>query len=168
MDARILLILPCNGGVRFGDYGLGSNWRIVYSWLSDYIGSGLVELAAVDSCKPGLVYRGEEYKYRGCDTIPYWDRLYSKDPHRFHMLVEGLRRDIAEAALKYRAIVSYVNVKAYRLALEEASKLAGVPLVNAGPSLLSPLSFRSKSSLRKLRQVVEGLSRQATRSSVFH
>jgi hypothetical protein len=168
LSARILLVLPCNGGVRLGDYRLGSNWRLVYSWLGDYIDSGIVQLAAVDSCKPGLVYSGEEHVYRGCDVTPYWDRLYSRDPYRLQLLVERLAGDLSEAATRYRAIVYYVNVKAYRLALEEASKLAGVPLVGAGPPSMSPLSFRSRRSLLRLRRLVEDLSRRSLRAPTLY
>ncbi|MCE4612817.1 MAG: hypothetical protein F7C07_03165 [Desulfurococcales archaeon] len=162
MAVRILLVLPCNRWVRLGNYGLGDGWRLVYKWLRDYVDSGLVDLAAVDSCKPGLVYWGEEDKLRWCDTLPYWDRLYSKDPFRLSLLVEALKGDLSSALPKYSAIAYYVNVRAYRVALEEASKSLGIWLYDAGPPSLSPLSFRSRQNLSRLRNligVLHGLAR---------
>ena len=159
MGARVLLVLPCNRWVRLGDYGLGDGWRLVYRWLRDYVDSGLVDLAAVDSCKPGLVYRGEEGGLRWCDTLPYWDRLYSREPYRLSLLISSLRDDLASAASRYMAIAYYVNVKAYREALEAASKSLGIRLYNAGPPSLSPLSFRSRRSLSRLRSLVESLQK---------
>ncbi len=156
--ARILLLLPCNGGVRLGDYNLGDNWRIVKRWIWDLTGSGIVDVAAVDSCKPGIVYEGEEHDYIWCDIRPLWHELYARQSWRMKRLIEGVKRDLAEAATRYRAIAAYLNVRAYRMAIEAASKSIGVRVHFLGPERLSPLSFRSHRSLEALREGLEKLA----------
>ncbi len=157
--ARILLLLPCNPGVRLGDYMLGGNWRIVWRWIGDLVGSGIVDLASVDSCKPGIIYRGEEGGYRWCDVRPLWHELYARQPWRLEMLVRGLAEDLRDASLRYRAITAYINVKAYRTGLLEASRRTGVGVILLGPDRLSPLSYRSSRNLARLRR---GLIRVAS------
>jgi hypothetical protein len=56
----VLLVLPCNPCVRLGDYSLCPNWRIVLKHVRPLVESGALDLAAVDSCKPGIVLWGEE------------------------------------------------------------------------------------------------------------
>jgi hypothetical protein len=136
-----LLILPCNKCVRLGDYSLCPNWRIVLKHVRPLVESGALDLAAVDSCKPGIVLWGEEGGLRWCDRNPRWDRLYGGDPVRLELLAEAVARDLGWLALRYDAIAFYVNVKAYRLALKMASEATGVGLADLGPPKPNPLSY---------------------------
>ncbi len=141
MTRRMLLILPCNGCVRLGDYSLCPNWRIVLKHVGHLVHSGILDLAAVDSCKPGVVLWGEERDLRWCDRNPRWDRGYAGDPVKLELLVWAVARDLRWLALEYSVIAFYVNVKAYRLALQKASEITGVKLVDLGPPKLNPLSY---------------------------
>lgn len=149
---RVLLLLPCNRCVRLGDYSLCDGWRRVKDHIGDLVSAGLVDLGAVDSCKPGVVLHGEEIRYSWCDVAPYWDRIYARDLKRLEVLVEALTRDLKELSLRYTAIAAYINVKAYRLAVLEASRRSGIHVVDLSPPLMSPLSFRSRSNLEGLRR----------------
>lgn len=157
---RVLLLVPCNSWVRAGDYTLGDNWRTVHRAVGDLVQAGIVDVAAVDSCKPGIVYRGEEYRYTWCDLRPLWHELYKRQPWRLEALTRGLEEDLRAAALRYGAIAGYINVKAYRLALLEAARRTGVQVRILGPQSLSPLSFRSRRSLQRLRRGLEELARE--------
>ncbi len=154
LDRRILLLLPCNGGVRYGDYMLGGNWRIVYRYLRDLVDSGVVALASVDSCKPGVVLRGEEHNYIWCDIRPYWDRLYSRQPWRLELLIQAVLNDLKELSIKYTDIIYYINVKSYKIAVREAVSRLKINAVDAGPPIFSPLSFRAKRNLQRLRNII--------------
>jgi hypothetical protein len=103
--------------------------------------SGVLDLAAVDSCKPGIVLWGEEGGLRWCDRSPRWDRSYGGDPARLELLAQAVAWDLRWLALEYRVIAFYVNVKAYRLALQKASEMTGVELLDLGPPKLNPLSY---------------------------
>jgi hypothetical protein len=138
---EVLLILPCNPCVRLGDYSLCPNWRAVLKHVRPLVESGALDLAAVDSCKPGIVLWGEEGGLRWCDRNPRWDRLYGRDPVRLELLAEAVARDLRWLALRYRVVAFYVNVKAYRLALKMASEATGVELADLGPPRPSPLSY---------------------------
>jgi hypothetical protein len=138
---EVLLILPCNPCVRLGDYSLCQNWRVVLKHVRLFVESKILDLAAVDSCKPGVVLWGEEGGLRWCDRNPRWDRLYGGDPVRLELLAEAVARDLRWLALRYDAIAFYVNVKAYRLALQKASEMTGVELLDLGPPRPSPLSY---------------------------
>ncbi|MEM1927516.1 MAG: hypothetical protein QXS85_02090 [Acidilobaceae archaeon] len=148
---RVLLLLPCNKCVRLGDYALCDSWRRVLASVGDLVSAGLLELAAIDSCKPGVVVYGEELSYSWCDIEPYWGRTYGGDGSRFEILVDAIARDLRELSLEYRAIVAYLNVKAYKLAVLEASRRTGVTVFDLSPPRMSPLSFRSRRSLERLR-----------------
>jgi hypothetical protein len=136
-----LLILPCNRCVRLGDYSLCQNWRVVFKHVGFLVESGALGLAAIDSCKPGIVLWGEERNLTWCDINPRWDKLYGRDPDRLELLVQAIARDLRELSLRYKTIAYYVNVKAYRLALEAASKRMGVELLDLGPPKPNPLSY---------------------------
>jgi len=136
-----LLVLPCNSCVRLGDYSLCQNWRVVLKHVRLFVESKILDLAAVDSCKPGVVLWGEEGGLRWCDRNPRWDRLYGGDPVRLELLAEAVARDLRWLAPRYKVIAFYVNVKAYRLALKKASEETGVELLDLGPPKPSPLSY---------------------------
>jgi hypothetical protein len=141
MTRRMLLILPCNKCVRLGDYSLCPNWRVVLKHVRPLVESGALDLAAVDSCKPGIVLWGEEGGLRWCDRSPRWDRGYGRDPVRLELLAWAVAWDLRWLALEYEITAFYVNVKAYRLALQKASEITGVELLDLGPPKLSPLSY---------------------------
>jgi len=141
MTRRMLIILPCNKCVRLGDYSLCPNWRVVLKHIRPLVESGVLDLAAVDSCKPGIVLWGEEGGLRWCDRSPRWDRGYGGDPARLELLAQAVAWDLRRLALEYRVIAFYVNVKAYKLALQKASEMTGVELVDLGPPKLNPLSY---------------------------
>ena len=103
--------------------------------------SGALDLAAVDSCKPGIVLWGEEGGLRWCDRSPRWDRGYGRDPVRLELLAWAVAWDLRWLVLEYEIIAFYVNVKAYRLALQKASEITGVELLDLGPPKLNPLSY---------------------------
>jgi hypothetical protein len=136
---KTLLILPCNKCVRLGDYSLCQNWRVVLKHVRQFVESGTLDLAAVDSCKPGIVLWGEEHDLRWCDRNPRWDRGYGRDPVRLELLARAVAWDLRWLALRYKVIAFYVNVKAYRLALKMAS--TGVELLDLGPPKPNPLSY---------------------------
>ena len=144
--------MSCNGGVRLGSYMLGRNWRLVYDYVWDLVEAGLLRLAAVDSCKPGLVYWGEESSLSWCDLSPRWDRFYSRNPWRLEALVKELAKDLLAASITHNFIASYVEVKAYRVALSAASEAAGIELVYLGPPRPSPLSLASRKNRAALRR----------------
>jgi hypothetical protein len=137
----VLLVLPCNPCVRLGDYSLCPNWRVVLKHVRPMVESGALDLATVDSCKPGIVLWGEEGDLRWCDRNPRWDRLYARDPVRLELLANNVARDLRELSVRYKTMAFYVNVKAYRLALKMASEATGVELADLGPPRLSPLSY---------------------------
>jgi hypothetical protein len=141
MGSKTLLILPCNACVRLGDYSLCPNWKIVLKHVRALVEAGALDLAAVDSCKPGIVLWGEETGLRWCDLNPRWDRLYGRDPVRLDLLAQAVARDLRELSLRYKAIAFYVNVKAYRLALKKATEITGVELLDLGPPKPNPLSY---------------------------
>jgi hypothetical protein len=141
MTRRMLLILPCNKCVRLGDYSLCPNWRVVLKHVRPLVESGALDLAAVDSCKPGIVLWGEEGGLRWCDRSPRWDRGYGRDPVRLELLAQAVAWDLRRLVLEYEIIAFYVNVKAYRLALQKASEITGVELLDLGPPKLNPLSY---------------------------
>jgi hypothetical protein len=152
MGFKTLLILPCNKCVRLGDYSLCPNWRIVLKHVGALVRAGAVDLAAIDSCKPGIVLWGEEHSLRWCDANPRWDKLYSRDPARLELLIDGVARDLRELSARYKTIAFYVNVKAYRLALKKASEITGVELLDLGPPKPNPLSYNKHA--RELPKVI--------------
>jgi len=105
------------------------------------VGAGALDLASIDSCKPGVVLWGEEGDLRWCGRSPRWDRVYGGDPARLELLARAVARDLMWLALEYRVVAFYVNVKAYRLALKKASEMTGVELVDLGPP--SPTPYRT-------------------------
>ncbi len=117
------------------------NWRVVLKHVRPLVESGALDLAAVDSCKPGIVLWGEEGGLRWCDRSPRWDRGYGRDPVRLELLAWAVAWDLRWLVLEYEIIAFYVNVKAYRLALQKASEITGVELLDLGPPKLSPLSY---------------------------
>lgn len=155
MPGWAALLLPCSGTLRLRDYSLSRTWRVVLGDNWDLVSSGLVEVYAVDSCKPGLVQWGDEYRFSWCDLKPYWD-YYRVRPWRFDALVEGLRRDLRElAARQPRAIVTYIHVKAYRLALDKAlGELPWPPVVRVDPDRSTVLGFMSRRSRERLRSAL--------------
>jgi hypothetical protein len=165
MVVRALLILPCNKCIKRGDYSLCRNWRIVLRYVRPFIEAGTLYLAAVEGCKPGILLWGEERAYTHCDTYPSWDRVYARDPARLERLIAGVARDLKELSTRYDVIAHYVNVKAYKLALQKAGEITGVKLVDFGPPKLSPLSYskHAKELPKRLEQLTPkpsvGLSR---------
>jgi hypothetical protein len=137
----------------------------VLKYVRPFIESGTLYLAAVEGCKPGILLWGEERAYTHCDTYPSWDRVYARDPARLERLIAGVARDLKELSTQYDVIAHYVNVKAYKLALQKASEITGVKLVDFGPPKLSPLSYskHARELPRKLEQLIPkpsvGLSR---------
>jgi hypothetical protein len=124
-----------------------------------FVESKILDLAAVDSCKPGVVLRGEEGGLRWCDRSPRWDRVYGRDPVRLELLAEAVARDLRWLAPRYGAVAFYVNVKAYRLALKMASEAAGVELADLGPPKPNPLSYNKHA--RELPVALQGLMEEA-------
>lgn len=133
---------------------LSRNWKLVYDYIWDLVDAGKVYLAAVDSCKPGIVYWGSEGDFRWCDVNPRWDTLYSKDPWRLEVLVRALEKDLKEAWTVFGLIASYVEVKAYRVALSRASKASGVKVLHLGPPKPTPLSLSSRVNRARLRRAL--------------
>ena len=133
---------------------LGRNWKLVYDYIWDLVEAGRVHLAAVDSCKPGLVYWGSEGGFRWCDVNPRWGSLYSRDPWRLEVLARALEGDLKEAWARFGLIASYVEVKAYRLALRMASRASGVEVLDLGPPMPTPLSVSSRANRARLRRAL--------------
>lgn len=158
MAGKVLLILPCNPCVRLGDYSLCDNWRMVVRYLWDLVLAGKVVLAAVDSCKPGIVERGSERELVWCDRRPYWGRLYDGDSVTLDILTRAVTEDMRWLKARYDMLVYYVNVRAYHKALLEASKTLGlrqgVDYLDLTPGY-NPLRYRKRENLRKLRIVIE-------------
>ncbi len=144
---EILLILPCNPCVKLGDYSLCPNWRTVLRNVGHLVLAGLLDIAAVDSCKPGLVLWGDERSLRWCDRSPRWGKLYGRIPELLELLVDGIVRDLIELKTHYKVIAFYVNVKAYRIALKQASSRAKVELLDLGPPEMNPLSYNKYAKL---------------------
>ncbi len=105
------------------------------------VSAGLLDLAAVDSCKPGIVLWGEEGSLRWCDRNPRWDKIYGRDPLRLELLTLNVAQDLLWLSTRYKLIAIYVNVKAYKLALQNASRAIGVDIVDLGPPRLSPIHY---------------------------
>jgi len=152
---ELLLILPCNPCVRLGDYSLCENWRVVLRYVGDLVSSGMLKLAAIDSCKPGLVPWGSEGEFRWCDRSPYWSKSYGRSPELLELLEEAVQRDLVVYRARYKLLIYYVNVKAYHRALLNASTRLGfkpaVDYIDVSPNY-NPLSYRSKESLTRLRE----------------
>ena len=165
MTRPLLLILPCNGCVRLGDYSLCSNWRLIIRDNRDLINAGILRLAAIDSCKPGIVPWGEEHRLRHCDLHPSYTLYYNREPWRLEILVDSVIRDIKELATKHDWIIHYINVKAYKHALREAKRKIGTPpIIDAGPPHPTPLSYRSRRNRGRLRRI---LIRLAVKSNLL-
>ena len=141
--ACLLLILPCNGGAFHGDYSLASGWKLIKKSLARFISEGIVDLAAIDCINnAGIVLEGEEkYVVKGGDKYPSW-QYFKKNPEEIDLLAKKVASQLPILKSRYDYIVAYVNVKAYRLALEKASNLSNVP-VHFINLRFSPLSFRS-------------------------
>ncbi len=152
---RLLLILPCNKCVGMGDYSLCPNWRIILSSIYNYVEYGLLDLAAIDSCKPGIVLWGEEREYMWCDLQPSYLLYYSREKWRLDILKTSVLRDVGKLAPYYKRILYYVNVKAYREALDYAAEHYNDFLYWVGPSRLSPLSYRSRRERERLVNAIE-------------
>ncbi len=66
--------------------------------------------------------------------------------------------DLRDLVSRYRYIVYYVNVKAYREVLDKArEKINTDRIIFAGPSRLDPLSYRSRRERAKLRGIIDRL-----------
>ncbi|MCE4608999.1 MAG: hypothetical protein F7C36_01285 [Desulfurococcales archaeon] len=156
--ARILLILPCNQCVKYGDYSLCPNWRIILRDIWEYVDYGIIDLAAIDSCKPGIVPWGEERDLTWCDIYPSYLLYYHREPWRRGILFNHVYSDLRDLVSRYRYIVYYVNVKAYREVLDKArEKINTDRIIFAGPSRLDPLSYRSRRERAKLRGIIDRL-----------
>ncbi|MCE4624624.1 MAG: hypothetical protein F7C35_01995 [Desulfurococcales archaeon] len=159
MVSKVLLVLPCNPCVRLGDYSLCSNWRVVLSTVGDLVEAGAVDMAAIDSCKPGIVPWGEEGAYRHCDIRPTTDLYYRREPWRREILLRSVVEDLKGLLTSYRSIVYYVNVKAYREALDKAAHIIGSPpVISAGPPRVSLPSYRSRRNRERLREILLSLA----------
>jgi len=146
----ILLILPCSSTAPLGDYKLSSSWRLICKHIQPW--RDRVKLAGVECINNyGLLLEDEAWKVKGHDLYPSW-AWFKRNPERLEALKNALSKQLQELNGRFQAIIAYVNVKAYCLALEEASKEAGVPIhfVEVG---FSPLSFRK--NLPLLIQVIE-------------
>jgi hypothetical protein len=143
--------------VRLGDYSLCDNWRVVLRYIGDLVSSGHVTLAAVDSCKPGIVLWGEERRLTWCDRSPRWDKTYGRDSARLELLTETVRWDLVELLARFKPLVYYVNVKAYHQALLGASRrlglLEGRDYLDLTPGY-NPLAYRSSRNLGRLRETI--------------
>lgn len=154
----VLLVLPCNPCVRLGNYMQCQSWRVVWAGLWDLISAGLVSLAAVDSCKPGIVPWGEERGLAWCDVRPYADLYYRREPWRLEALSAAVKRDLAQLLQTHDYVVHYLNVKAYKHAMLAAGEALGVDrIVDAGPRMPTVPSYRSRASRQKLRETLEKL-----------
>jgi len=151
---QTLLILPCNPCVRLGNYMLCSNWRIIWRDIWDLYLSGKLYLAAIDSCKPGIVLWGEEHRLTHCDIQPSSTLYYKREPWRLDILKQAVLQDTRNLLTAYQHIIYYVNVKAYREALDHtAKKLPN--LKSASPPMNTIPSYRSRRNREKLRQLLE-------------
>lgn len=137
---RVLLILPCNQCIRLGDFSVCSTWRRVIRSVGDLIAAGVVELAAMEICKPGILIHGEERWYTACNIYPSWER-FKRSPYLLDVLVDGVARDLRWLAARYDAIAYYINVKAFRIAIERASREVGVEVVDLGPPEANLIAF---------------------------
>lgn len=123
------------------------------------MGAGLVSLAAIDTCKPGIVLWGDEEELRWCDKYPSSELYYKREPWMLPILKQAVLRDMRELAARYHSIVYYVNVKAYREALKNSETVLGSPpIFDAGPPQANPLSYRSSRNRDKLRRLLLDLS----------
>ncbi len=153
---KILLLLPCNSGAEKGDYMLGSNWKLIYGDLKDLVDEGAVDIAAVDCINnAGIVLRGEEYRVRGGNVYPSWERFKS-NPQLLKDLTEAVASRLRELSPRYDGIVAYLNVRAYRLAVEMGARRAGVD-VRIIDLPFNPLGYRSKKKRAELRRAIEGM-----------
>ncbi len=135
------------------------NWKIIFKDICFLIRSNIVSLAAIDSCKPGIVLFGEEHRLIWCDVYPSYLLYYRDQPWRLDILKENVVRDLKEYLNYYDYIVYYVNVKAYREALDYAKAVIGSNrLIHGGPSKLNPLSYRSKRERENLLNIILSLS----------
>lgn len=150
----VLLLLPCNSGVKHGDYMRGQSWKLIYKDLKDLVDSGRVVLGAVECIRnKGIVLHGEEKELVGEDMYPSWD-YFKRNPERLDALTEAIARRLIELKGQFSGIVVYLNVKAYRIAVERAVEMSGVnveimdiPLTQGG--------FRSERNRKILRETIE-------------
>ncbi len=133
---------------------LGSNWRLIYKDLNDLVDSGKVDMAAVDCINnAGIVLRGEEDRVKGGNVYPSWDR-FKENPQLLEDLIEAVASRLKELSYRYDGIVAYINIKAYRLAVERGAKIAGVN-VKIVDLPFNPLGYRSRRKRAELRKVIE-------------
>ncbi len=133
------------------------NWRLVWRVVWDLYLAGHLYLAAIDSCKPGIVLWGEERRLRWCNVYPSSDLYYRREPWRREILYRRVLEDLRELSRFYGRIVYYVNVKAYREALRRASRRLPGLLVEAGPSRDSVPSYNSRVERARLRETLLAL-----------
>ena len=139
--AKVLLILPCNGMARVGDYRLGRGWRAVLKAIRPWRERGVVELAAVECIDMlGLVHEDEAYLVKGKEEYPAWSD-FRRSPEKLLMLKEAVKKRLRELAPRYDYIVAHVNVRAYYLALKEASEELGIPVRFTNIERFSPMAF---------------------------
>ena len=152
---KILVILPCNKMAGAGDYRLGKSWRAVLKAIKPWRDRGLVELAAVECIDMlGLVHEDEAYLVKGRDEYPAWS-FYKRHPEELAKLKEAVKKRLVELAPRYEHLVAHVNVKAYYLALKEASKELGVPIHFTELERFSPMSFYK--GIKQLREILSEL-----------
>ena len=159
--APVLLVLPCNPCVRLGNYMLCPSWRVVWATVWDLVQAGIVSLAAVDSCKPGIVPWGHEASLTWCDTRPDASLYYKRQPWRLEILAPAVERDAAALLQTHKYIVHYINVKAYKHALNKAAQnLDAGRIIDAGPPRPTIPSYRSHKSRSTLRKTILKLVKQ--------
>ncbi|RLG90506.1 MAG: hypothetical protein DRO36_05995 [Candidatus Hecatellales archaeon] len=151
---KILLILPCSSTAYLGDYRLAPSWKLILKHIQPW--RSQVKLAAVECINNyGLLLEDEAWKVKGYDIYPSWD-WFKRNPERLEALKNTLAKQLQELDGRFQAIIAYVNVKAYRLALEQAAKEANIHIdfIDCG---FSPLSFRKNihKLTKKLQQIFQ-------------
>lgn len=136
---KILLILPCNQGAKFGNYKLGRNWRLVLKHIRPWREKALVDLAAADCIRNlGIVGEWENEKTRDFDVYPSW-RAFNRE--KLAQLKEAMKGWLKKNAREYKHILVYINVRAYYMALEAASREAGINVEFIRLTQFSPMAF---------------------------
>lgn len=148
---KILLILPCATTSILGDFRLSRTWRYIMKNVTPY--KKYITLAAVE-CIPdennepfGILVEGEFHKTKGKSMYPGWVG-YSKQPERLEKLKRKVLEKLQNLRKEYDYLIAYVNVKAYRMALEYAKENGvDIDIINLK---FNRGSFNKKANVNKL------------------
>jgi len=118
VNMRILVLLPCNPGAKYGNYFLGRYWKNADKYRRTYdldIMLGAIDcIPVIAKGEDAIVLEDEMNRVRGFDIYPE----YKKE--KVGKIAEGIRRGLLRIHAKFDKIIILLNVKLYIEATKKA------------------------------------------------